>query len=295
MKQRLQAEIKENGRNEIMQGRIKEIGFSSGMIAVSILLYQIVSDTIMGIGYSLFSTKEAFYQHTSMLDTFAVILLIVVFSIWLYKIVQKKQNTNELPVKSMDQRMFIPLSVVVFGLKGITGLWFYALEAGVNKIPLFAESMENYNDTWGIVEEEPYFWVFLSVAALGPVVEELLFRGIVFHYLEKIKAGWFAIVVSGVLFGLWHQEPVQCVYTALVGVAYGLIYAKVRDLRVMIGLHILNNFLATLPPALDTDSVNGMIGIVSMVMIIPSIVILVRMAKEQNQQMKQCIIPDSPL
>ncbi len=186
--------------------------------------------------------------------------------------------------KSLDRRTLLVIPVMTLGLQGISGLWFMAVELGLNSIPAIAESTQSHSENGSGIETQPYIWVFLSVVVVGPLVEELLFRGIVFHYAEKIKAGWLPILLSGLAFGLWHKEPVQCVYAAIAGIALGIIYARMRNLKVVLLIYIRNNFLSTLPPIFNTEPVSLGITGISYLMVVPTIMILVRMNRARMQE-----------
>ena len=116
----------------------------------------------------------------------------------------------------------------------------------------------------------------LSISIIGPIVEEILFRLLIFNSLERItKSPWFAIIVSGVLFGIWHMIFVQSVYTAIMGCIMGLIYYKTRNIFYTIFIHMVNNTIGNLPSALDTDLVNTAINHISYAMVIPAVILLV--------------------
>ena len=53
---------------------------------------------------------------------------------------------------------------------------------------------------------DPATWVtLLCIAAATPIFEEWLFRGYVWRYLRPVfGSGWQLVVVTSVLFGLWH-------------------------------------------------------------------------------------------
>ncbi len=75
-----------------------------------------------------------------------------------------------------------------------------------------------------------------------PIFEELLFRGLVWHALNRVfKSGWVCYLVSTLLFGLWHLGyadniafRVQAglahilIWKVLVGLAFGLVLGAVR-------------------------------------------------------------------
>lgn len=211
-------------------------------------------------------------------DSQFCIIMLILFSIWLYNIYKHHPETQALTRR--EAHMIIKIPILTLAMNGISSLWFIFISLYLESFPLIANSLESFQDTWSTVGDESYFFVLISVVLAGPIVEELLFRGIMFHYLEKIRPGWFAILISGITFGLWHMEPVQVVYAAIMGILLGFIYAKVRDLKVTIAIHILNNFLSTLPPFMDTTLVQEIIFYVSFLMIPPAIYILVRMVKK---------------
>lgn len=264
--------------------QIKKIGYNFGMVVLAIFSYQAAANVLL-LGGALMLTQESFESHSSMIDTILVMVLLVVYGLWLYAIFRKEQRSgSEIVVNPLNRQMLLTIPILAFGMKGIVNLWFVAVEHGLNSIPWIEESMQSHINNWSGIDTQPYIWSLLSVAVLGPIVEELLFRGLVFHYLEKIRGGWFPILISGIAFGVWHGEPIQCVYTAIIGVVFGIVYARVRDLRVVILLHVLNNFLSYLPPAIDTNLVYNILVVIGFVMIIPAMVILFRMCKESPKQ-----------
>jgi membrane protease YdiL (CAAX protease family) len=86
-------------------------------------------------------------------------------------------------------------------------------------------------------------WVnFLIVVIAAPVMEELLFRKFIIDRITRYGEG-VAIVVSGLMFGLFHGNLNQFVYAFLIGVFFGFIYVKTRQIKYTIILHMIINFL----------------------------------------------------
>lgn len=83
--------------------------------------------------------------------------------------------------------------------------------------------------------------LFLYGCLAAPVVEELIFRGLLLRLLEP----WgkrFAIVASALLFGLFHGNLVQIPYAFLVGLVLGVVTMEYSIGWAMV-LHMVNNLV----------------------------------------------------
>ncbi len=88
-------------------------------------------------------------------------------------------------------------------------------------------------------------WVgFLVVAGVGPLVEELLFRGVILGgLLSHYRARW-ALIGSAVLFGAVHLNPWQFVPAFGMGLLSGWLVVRTRSLWPSVTLHMGYNALA---------------------------------------------------
>lgn len=64
---------------------------------------------------------------------------------------------------------------------------------------------------------------FLTMAVLGPLAEELAFRGVIQTRLERAMPPWLALVLQAAIFGLVHGTPIQMAYAFLMGLAFGFL------------------------------------------------------------------------
>ena len=83
--------------------------------------------------------------------------------------------------------------------------------------------------------------VFLLVGVIAPVAEEVLFRGVVFSGLRDSWGEGWAIVVSSVLFGVIHLQPLVMIPTAILGLLLAKIFSMTRSLWASIALHSAYN------------------------------------------------------
>ena len=84
----------------------------------------------------------------------------------------------------------------------------------------------SYTKAWQFIYQFGY--AILGVA----LAEELIFRGYIFYKLLKIKdSKWFAIIISSLIFGLFHifgGSIIQMVMTALLGVIYCVLRERIK-------------------------------------------------------------------
>jgi membrane protease YdiL (CAAX protease family) len=84
----------------------------------------------------------------------------------------------------------------------------------------------------------------ISIAVLGPILEEVLFRGAIQGYLMRKYNPTVGIVVAALVFGLIHMNPIQIFYAFCLGLVFGWMYYRTRSLMPVIIGHVLNNSLA---------------------------------------------------
>ena len=83
------------------------------------------------------------------------------------------------------------------------------------------------------VARQQYSVVFGVGAVLfglfSPVAEEIVFRGLIFNRLRKYCGAAAAVIVSGVLFGVYHGNLVQGVYGGCMGMLMAYVYLRARS------------------------------------------------------------------
>ncbi|HWL94123.1 MAG TPA: type II CAAX endopeptidase family protein [Phycisphaerae bacterium] len=82
-----------------------------------------------------------------------------------------------------------------------------------------------------------------SAVALAPMVEELVFRGVLFRALATpARSRWVAAILSGCVFGLIHLNVVQTVAPLIFfGVVLACVYAKTGSLTLVVLVHAIFN------------------------------------------------------
>lgn len=92
--------------------------------------------------------------------------------------------------------------------------------------------------------------MFVAMAIFAPFFEECLFRGIIFRNNEKVGQ-LFAIIVTGIAFGLWHTNSYQVFYASVSGFCLCLVFLKTRSIIPVMLIHFINNTLSYLQQVLS--------------------------------------------
>ena len=66
----------------------------------------------------------------------------------------------------------------------------------------------------------------VSIVLMGPLAEELMFRGVIQTRLARAMPAWIAVVLQAVLFGVTHGTPIQMAYAFLIGLALGFLRSR---------------------------------------------------------------------
>lgn len=88
---------------------------------------------------------------------------------------------------------------------------------------------------------QPVWLLFLTVGLLAPAAEELIFRGLVFRRMKDFMNPWAAIILSALLFGIYHGNMIQFLYASLMGILLAVIYHRTGTLWTSILAHLVAN------------------------------------------------------
>lgn len=115
----------------------------------------------------------------------------------------------------------------------------------VGNIILSASGILESDEAFNVINDailQSSVWVQIAVAVvLGPITEELLFRGIVYKRVDRAYGFWPAAIVSSLAFGALHGNLSQFIYAALLGMLLAYAYHKSGRLWVCILMHMIAN------------------------------------------------------
>ncbi len=85
---------------------------------------------------------------------------------------------------------------------------------------------------------------FLTLVIAAPILEELIFRGVILDGLLKRYTPVKSIFISSLLFGIVHFNPWQFITAMGIGTFMGWVYYKTQNLSLCILIHFINNLFA---------------------------------------------------
>jgi hypothetical protein len=99
----------------------------------------------------------------------------------------------------------------------------------------------NFNNTIGFV------FVFITMAIVPALAEEMYFRGLVEGILIDMRIGaMHAILISSLLFAMMHFQFYYLLPLIFMGGILGYVYYRTRNLWITIAMHFMNNGLIVL-------------------------------------------------
>lgn len=149
---------------------------------------------------------------------------------------QKKKLICLLGRKSsftMPFSSFVLLVVLLFASQSAFSLFFAATESMAN--------MFGYTTVSSVTNEPTDICYLIYVALLGPVMEEVLFRGVILNGIIKFGKT-FSITISAILFAIFHADVAQGAFAFFCGLILGYVAVE-YSLKWAILLHIFNNFV----------------------------------------------------
>ncbi len=116
----------------------------------------------------------------------------------------------------------------------------FALLQIFQRFPAYSEQSQR------MMENVNIFWIVLWTAVVAPLVEEVVCRGLVFGRLRDYLGRWSAIVISGLMFGIYHGNVVQAIYASILGILMAILVELTGTLWSSILFHVGANLISVL-------------------------------------------------
>ena len=153
-----------------------------------------------------------------------ILITMVIFIPVFYKVYKKYKVKNNFKIKDI----FIPI------LLGITISLIYNISLyNLNNVVHFTNMFE--------LSKLPIIVQIISSGICGPILEEFIFRGIVYNKLKTFNKKMTAIILTSVIFGIVHSNIINGIYAFGVSFILIYLYEKYKTLKAPIVMHIFLN------------------------------------------------------
>ncbi|WML29250.1 type II CAAX endopeptidase family protein [Neobacillus sp. OS1-32] len=112
---------------------------------------------------------------------------------------------------------------------------------------------ENTQQILNIIDIFPQAMIVTSI--IGPILEEIVFRKIIFGSLYRRFNFIISALISSVIFALAHMEPEHIILYSAMGLTFAFLYVKTNRIIVPIFAHVMMNTLVVLVQTVYRDDI----------------------------------------
>lgn len=209
-----------------------------GWALSALVIISQIGGSIVSVFINIFFPK---FAQTSIATFVAGVLPIYIIGFPVFAAIIKKipKRTN-IKKTRLNIQQIIKLIIVSFG----TLYAFNMLTALINLGIATLKGSEVINPLTNIIENASVFQLTFFVAILAPIMEEIIFRGMIISRLRQFGDG-VCIFVSAFSFGLFHGNLSQFFYAFALGCIFAYTVLKCGTIKYSILLHMIINFVGS--------------------------------------------------
>lgn len=166
-------------------------------------------------------------------------------------ILVKKMPKVDIPKRKMSVGKFLIAFLMCYALIFCTNLIGTVLTTIIGVVKGSAVN----NTVLNVVTDANIVAIILYMVICAPIMEELIFRKLIVDRTVRYGEG-VAIVISGVMFGLFHGNLSQFLYATILGMFLAFLYVKTGNIKITIGIHMIINFMGGVVSTLLLKAIN---------------------------------------
>lgn len=167
------------------------------------------------------------------LSKYSILIMLIMFIIFAPILLKKYQRYKKNNILNIKDKLLIILLGSSFAMI-------------LNLIIFRLNNIYNITDRYNNINNERLLINILSSGILGPIIEELIFRGIVYNRLKEITNIKISMFISTIMFSLFHFELSQIFYAFFMGYLFVNVYDSYKTLKASIIAHMSANVIITL-------------------------------------------------
>ena len=202
--------------------------------------------------------------------------------LWIFFLIRRKKLLAEINVTALPIK-YVPV-IFVIGIT-LTATIFFAM----NLLP--ETLLEAYAQKSELVLSGSGFDEVIAIMIIAPIVEEVIFRGLILSRLRKAVPIVWAVTISSLLFGISHGQIIWIIYTFILGIILSIVVVKTKSLIAGILLHILFNIFGTVIPTV-CDGVTSMVvsAIGAVIAVVITVMLLIVIIREKHPAAEKVVL-----
>lgn len=198
---------------------------------------------IIGLPITAYFGKLMGKSYNEIVEFSSSIWILISFSISLIIILYLLRKEIRNPVRSSQT---LPITESIFWAFGGIFLAFFAqIIAGNIEYWLGIEMRsQNTEEIVGLIKTAPFVIVVTSIIA--PILEEIVFRKIIFGAIYRKTNFIIAALISTFIFAIAHGEPEHLILYSSMGITFAYLYVKTNRILVPIFAHVSMNTIVVI-------------------------------------------------
>ena len=177
-------------------------------------------------------------QYSLQITAATNVVLMPIFALLLKSDNKRRRLQQGFAYKLPDKK-----SIALIGLLGMSAAVSVNAIVSISGLAYFSPK---YQQVSQIIYSGGIFMEIVSAVIAAPILEELLFRGMIYRRLRDFCNAKLAIIISAVFFGVFHGNLVQFVYAFIIGLMLAYVYEKMKTIWAPIVFHVGANLLSVL-------------------------------------------------
>lgn len=210
-----------------------------------LIAVEMTNTGVMDVEWMTLHALQTMTDNLTLITTCYQAVGLVIFATWYYYGCGRPKIVN--PRRIFTGKGIAATLLIGFGMCiAASGL----LASAEYVVPDVIQQYEELMEAAGLGSDP--LMIFVSVL-IAPIGEELMCRGVIFHYAGKVVKGmrsktaafWIANSIQALMFGIMHGNLVQGFYAFLMGLGLGWLRGRYRSLYPSMLAHFVVNFSST--------------------------------------------------
>lgn len=231
---------------------------------------------------------DAYYDHAIFL-TGLTGLVAMIPGIWFFKKDQIARKAGGILTAEEHLKLKRRDALLLLGM-GAALSQFGNIIVGLLQVVL---DYQDYQETMDLMMEGKSMWFLIfCMGILAPLAEEVIFRWLIYLRLRDYLSVGVSIVISGLIFGIYHGNLVQAVYASGLGMIFAYLFEITGSVWTSVILHIGANIWSLLCPEIYGYYLSANPLVIVVIMLILLLVLLTGFPYLRSQKIES---PNEPM